>query len=143
MYNRTLKALLKKNGSSLTKPRKAVFGLLLNQKPQSMQVLVGRAKGAVDRATVYRTMDLFEKLGIVQRLNIGWKYKYELSDVFQGHHHHFHCTNCGTTFSLEPNAMLETMIDTVAAKTGFAPRGHQLEIHGLCPDCKRLISQQA
>lgn len=105
-----------------------------------MQVLQERAKGEVDRATVYRTMELFENAGIVHRLNIGWKYKYELSDVFQGHHHHFHCTNCGTTFSLDPNAMLETMIDTIAAKSDFSPRGHQLEIYGLCPDCKRLAT---
>lgn len=136
MQHKTLKALLKKSGSSLTKPRKLVFDLLLNQKPQSMQVLTERAKDKVDRATVYRSMQLFEALGIVNRLNIGWKYKYELSDVFQGHHHHFHCTNCGTTFSLEPNAMLETMIDTVAAKSGFSPRGHQLEVYGLCADCQ-------
>ncbi len=136
MHYKTLKALLKKKGASLTKPRKTVFDLLLNQKPQSTQVLVERAKDKVDRATVYRTLQLFEKLGIVQRLNIGWKYKYELSDIFQGHHHHFHCTNCGTTFSLEPNSMLETMIDTVAAKSEFAPRGHQLEVYGLCPSCK-------
>lgn len=137
MHYRTLRALLKKNGSSLTKPRKAVFDLLLNQKPQSMQVIVERAKDQVDRATVYRTLQAFEQLGIVNRLNIGWKYKYELSDVFQGHHHHFHCTNCGTTFTLEPNPMLETMIDTVAAKSEFAPRGHQLEVYGLCADCKQ------
>ena len=137
MHYPTLKALLKKNGSSLTKPRKAVFDLLLNQKPQSMQVLVERAKDKVDRATVYRTLELFEKLGIAQRLNIGWKYKYELTDIFQGHHHHFHCTNCGTTFNLQPSSMLETMIDTVAAKSEFAPRGHQLEVYGLCADCAR------
>jgi Fur family ferric uptake transcriptional regulator len=137
MHYKTLRALLKKNGSSLTKPRKAVFELLWNQKPQSMQVLVGRAKNEIDRATVYRTVQLFAELGIIHRLNIGWKYKYELSDVFQGHHHHFHCTNCGTTFTLEPNPMLETMIDTVAAKSEFAPRGHQLEVYGLCPDCKQ------
>ncbi len=137
MYITTLRALLKKHGSSLTKPRRLVFDLLLNQKPQSMQVLVGRAKDNVDRATVYRTMQLFEAAGVVQRLNIGWKYKYELSDVFQGHHHHFHCSNCGMTFTLEPNPMLETMIDTVAAKSEFAPRGHQLEVYGLCADCKQ------
>ena len=137
MHYKTLRALLRKNGSSLTKPRKVVFDLLLNQKPQSLQVIIGRAKGKVDRATVYRTMEIFEKLGVVNRLNIGWKYKFELSDVFQEHHHHFHCTNCGTTFSLEQNAMLETMIDTVAAKSGHSPRGHQLEIYGFCADRQR------
>jgi len=137
MHYKTLKALLKKSGFSLTKPRRIVFDLLLNQKPQSRQVLIERAKGRVDRATIYRTMELFEKLGIVNRLNIGWKYKFELSDVFQEHHHHFHCTNCGTTFNLEPNSMLETMIDSVVAKSGFSSRGHSLEVYGLCPNCQR------
>jgi Fur family ferric uptake transcriptional regulator len=134
MYD-TLRALLKKDGSSLTKPRKVIFDLLLNQEPQSMQVLVKRADGQVDRATVYRTIELFEQLGIVHRLNIGWKYKIELSDVFLGHHHHFHCTNCGTTYTLSANSMLETMIDTVVSKEGYSPRGHQLEVHGLCTNC--------
>lgn len=132
-----LKALLKKNGSSLTKTRKLVFDLLLNQEPQSMQVVVKRAEGKVDRATIYRTIELFERLGIVHRLNIGWKYKVELSDVFQGHHHHFYCTNCSKTYSLPANSMLETMIDSMAVKDGFAPRGHQLEVYGLCQNCTK------
>jgi Fe2+ or Zn2+ uptake regulation protein len=134
MYD-TLKTLLKQDKASLTKPRKLVFDLLMNQEPQSMQVLAQRAKGKVDRATVYRTIDLFERLGIARRLNIGWKYKIELSDVFTGHHHHMYCTNCGRMYDLPENLMLETMIDTVAAKSGFSPRGHQLEIYGLCQNC--------
>lgn len=137
MHYKTLKALLKKNGSSLTKPRKLIFDLLLNQKPQTMHTLIEHSDRKVDRATLYRTLKLFENAGIVQRLNIGFKYKFELSDVFAGHHHHFHCTSCGTTFSLQPNSMLETMIDTVAAKSGFSPRSHQLEIYGLCPNCRQ------
>ena len=132
----TLKALLQKNDASLTKPRRVVFNLLLDQEAQSMQVLVSRAEGKIDRATVYRTVELFERLGIVHRLNIGWKYKVELSDIFLGHHHHFHCTNCGKTFSLPANSMLETMIDTAVSKEGYSPRGHNLEIHGLCQACQ-------
>ncbi len=131
-----LAALLKKNGSSLTKPRKLVFDLLLHQEPQTIQVLVRRAASQADRATIYRTIELFENLGIVHRLNIGWKYKIELSDMFSGHHHHFYCTNCQKTYNLEPNPMLETMIDSVTAKEGFSPRGHQLEVHGLCESCR-------
>ncbi len=138
MHYETLKSLLKKEGYSLTKPRKLVFDLLLNQEPQSMQVLTQRAIGKIDRATVYRTVELFERLGIVRRLNVGWKYKIELSDIFTGHHHHMYCTNCGRMFDLPDSPMLETMIDSVVAKTEFSPRGHQLEIYGLCASCQRL-----
>jgi Fur family ferric uptake transcriptional regulator len=132
-----LTALLRKNGSSLTKPRKLVFDLLLNQEPQTIQVLVSRAKQQIDRATIYRTIELFEELGIAHRLNIGWKYKIELSDMFNGHHHHFYCTNCQKTSSLPHNSMLETMIDSVSSKEGFSPRGHQLEVYGLCQNCQK------
>lgn len=134
-YN-TLKALLKKNRASLTKTRKVIFDLLQEREPQSMQVLIKRAEGKVDRATVYRTIEIFERFGIVHRLNVGWKYKVELSDVFLGHHHHFHCTNCGKTFTMPANSMLETMIDSIASKEGYAPRGHNLEINGLCQACQ-------
>ena len=135
MYN-DLSAILKEKGHSLTKPRKKVFELLFGQEPQSMQVLVKRAEGQVDRATVYRTVELFEQLGIIHRLNIGWKYKVELSDIFAEHHHHFYCTNCGQTYKLAANSMLETMIDSMAGKNGFSPRSHQLEVFGLCPNCR-------
>lgn len=139
MYD-TLKALLKNSGYSLTKPRRIIFDLLAGQEPQSMQVLVQRAAGKVNRATVYRTIELFERLGIAHRLNIGWKYKIELSDVFKDHHHHLYCTNCGTTRILPANNMLESMIETLARKESFAIRGHQLEIYGLCPNCHSTVS---
>lgn len=133
-YN-DLRALLVKNRASLTKPRKKVFDLLSGHGPQTTQVLIKRAGDSVDRATIYRTLELFERLGIVHRLNIGWKYKYELSDIFLEHHHHFYCSNCGKNYDLPANAMLETMVDSLASKEGFSPRGHHLEIYGLCPAC--------
>lgn len=139
MQQDTLRAILKQKGYSLTKPRKLVFELLLNQEPQSIAELIARSKTKVDRATIYRTVELFEKLGIVHRLNIGWRYKLELSEAFSEHHHHMHCTSCGRTFALTANTMLETMIETTAAKENFMPRGHQLEIYGLCHDCVSAV----
>jgi len=106
MQHETLRAILKRNNASLTNPRRIVFDLLLSQKPVTMRALTRLASGKLDRATVYRTIKLYEKLGVVHRLNVGWKYKVELSDAFLGHHHHFYCSNCGRTFSMEPNTML-------------------------------------
>lgn len=135
MQYETLKAILRKNGSSLTHTRRFVFDLLWAQEPQTMAVLISRAGHKVDRATVYRTIELFERLGIVVRINVGWKYRVELSDIFTDHHHHMHCSSCGKVIDLPANPMLETMIDTLAAKSAFSPRGHALEIYGLCPAC--------
>lgn len=138
MYLETLKAVLKQKGYSLTGPRKLVFEQMLSHGPQTIAEIISAATGTVDRATIYRTTDLFEKLGIVHRLNIGWKYRLELSEAFVGHHHHIHCTNCGKTYKLPHSTMLETMIDSSAIKENFSPRGHQLEIYGICLNCSNL-----
>lgn len=132
-----LKILLKNKGYSLTGSRKLVLGLLLESEPQSLGQLVAKSQGKIDRASVYRTIALFEQLGIVHRINTGWKYKFELSDTFIGHHHHMHCSQCGKIVNLPANTMLETMIHATAAKSGFAPRAHQLEVYGLCPSCQK------
>ena len=54
------------NHLSMTTPRKAVFSLLLNADvPMSITDITYELK-TVDRSTIYRTVDLFEKLEIVK-----------------------------------------------------------------------------
>ena len=130
----TFQKILKEQGSSITTARRAVFEALLGQEPLSMHDLVERV-GTVDRASVYRTVDLFERLGIVQRLNTGWKYKIELTDKFCDHHHHLTCTHCGRTVAINAQS-LEQFIQQVAAEHGFRPTAHQIEIQGVCEDCR-------
>jgi len=131
----TFTHLLKTGGYSITKPRVAVFRALSGHDPLSIHQLTGKVS-EIDRASVYRTVDLFERLGIVQRLHTGWKYKLELSDRFAEHHHHLTCTNCSHTVSLNEDE-LEQLIDQLAAHHGFAPSSHQIEIQGLCATCRK------
>lgn len=100
-----------------------------------MRQLVARVRG-VDRSSVYRTVGLFERLGVVQRLNSGWKYKLELSDKFTAHHHHLTCTNCGRTVPLSEQE-LERFIELLAHSHGFRATAHQIEIQGLCQVCQQ------
>jgi Fur family transcriptional regulator, ferric uptake regulator len=128
------KHLLKNSGQSVTKARLAVFEALVGQEPMSMHTLVAHVP-TIDRASVYRAIELFERLGVVQRLNTGWKYKLELSDIFAEHHHHLTCTNCGTTTAINEDE-LEQLLTRLAASYNFTPTAHQLEIQGLCSRCR-------
>jgi Fur family ferric uptake transcriptional regulator len=128
---------LKASKQSLTKSRLAVFGALQDKEPQTMREVVEACKGRVDRASVYRTIALFEKLGIVQRLQIGWKYKLELSDAFHHHHHHLTCLKCGRTIPLPEDRQLEARLHGLARAQNFVMQGHQLEIQGLCAGCRQ------
>lgn len=130
----TFIALLKANDQSVTSARMAVFEALLGHEPRSMHELVKKVS-QIDRASVYRAVGLFERLGVVQRLNIGWKYKIELTDRFAEHHHHLTCTNCGKMISMNEQDM-EALISKLAAEHDFRPTAHQIEIQGLCSDCQ-------
>ena len=133
--NEQLASTLKQAGYSVTKPRQAVFSALQSGKPRGMRELTLDLSSVIDRASIYRTVELFEKLGVVVRVQSGWKYKIELSDAFLPHHHHLTCTGCGKIISFdEPNG-LEDVLQTIALEHGFAAKDHSLEISGLCSDC--------
>jgi Fur family ferric uptake transcriptional regulator len=132
-YNQLLMTL-KSSKQSITGPRQRVFDALQGKEPQLMAEVVSACSN-IDRASVYRTIDLYEKLGIVQRLQIGWKYKLELSDSFHEHHHHLTCSRCGQVTPFEENVAIENKLEELAKKEKFTMTGHQLEIQGICQKC--------
>ena len=135
----SLKAVLSQHGYHSTKAREATFNLLLSPEPQTMNQVLQKAHGQVDRVSVYRNVDLFEKLGIVKRIYTGWKYKLELTDAFLPHHHHLNCSNCGMTIDIEDEDHIDSFIEQVAAKFGFTPVSHQFEIEGYCKRCSETV----
>lgn len=131
-----LQRALQQEHLSVTSPRRVVFQALQDTEPQTMPQLIACCRGVINRASVYRTITLFERLGIVQRLQIGWKYKLELSNAFQHHHHHLTCLQCGSVTPLPEDALLEKQLDRLARRHDFAAQDHQLEIRGHCASCQ-------
>jgi Fe2+ or Zn2+ uptake regulation protein len=129
--------LLTQNGYRVTGAREATFRLLLSPEPQTMSQLLDKAKPHVDRVSVYRNIDLFEKLGIVHRVYVGWKYKLELTDLFMSHHHHLSCLGCGMVIDIEDEQHVEDFIQKVAQRFNFVPKRHQFEVEGYCQNCQQ------
>ena len=134
------KQMLIENHSHITKAREATFKLLISPEPQTISEILAKAKGLVDRVSVYRNIELFEKLGIVHRIYVGWKYKLELSDQFIAHHHHLSCLSCGKIIDIEDEKHIDDFIREVASESGFLPRRHQFEVDGYCKDCRSDIA---
>lgn len=136
--NEQFATILKQAGASLTGSRKHVFQALLTRHPVAMADLVELCKTHADRASVYRTIDLFEKLGIVQRVHVGWKYQLELGEAFNDHHHHATCRQCGAVISLHESPQLETVLNQIGEAHKFVIEHHQVEITGLCRTCNAI-----
>lgn len=132
-----LRNILKDNDLKVTQPRLAVFRLLLSKKPKSLAELTTESQGKIDRVSVYRIIDLYERLGVVRRVALGWKYKIELSEIFSDHHHHIVCLQCNKVVAVHENEASKKVINDLALGTGFAVTSHQLELQGYCPKCYR------
>lgn len=132
-----IRQLLKNNGYNVTATREKVFQALQKLGPAQLTQLQRHTQSSVHRASVYRTIMLFESLGIVQRIPYGWKHKLELSDAFNEHHHHAHCLRCDRIIALPENKQLEEAIEHTAASASFTVKEHTLEIHGICHNCQK------
>jgi Fur family ferric uptake transcriptional regulator len=129
------KDLLKEHSQKATAARILVFEALQDKEPQTIQEIYQYCAGQADRSSVYRAVSLFVQIGLVKRLQIGWKYKLELSDDFHHHHHHLTCLKCGKTFPLHEDKELEKRLNALSADQNFEITEHQLEIQGYCKNC--------
>lgn len=126
---------LRENGARNTEARRAVFNTLQKaSKPLPISEIVAQTKN-IDRASVYRALALFEDLGIVESILVGWKLHFELAAPYASHHHHIYCEVCGKVISIDSSS-LENLIERIAAKKGFHLHSHTLELSGCCDACK-------
>ncbi len=122
------------NQLRMTAPRMAVFRVLANAEDAlPLADIASAIKG--DRATIYRTLDLFISLGVVQRVVTGFKHRYELAAPFHSHHHHIHCEVCDKVISFDSRS-LEALIQRIAEQKGVHLHTHTLELAGCCDDCQ-------
>ena len=86
----------------------------------------------VSLPTVYATLELFEQLGIVRRVNGGGGTL--LWDTRADAHHHMICRNCGRIEDMETPLDLERARRS-AARSGFQPDRAEVVVSGLCASC--------
>jgi Fur family transcriptional regulator, ferric uptake regulator len=96
-----------------------------------------RERGSgVGLASIYRALDLLDRLGLVQRFDVGEGVaRYEPALPGGDHHHHIVCDSCGTVEPFE-DASLERAIHGLEDKTEFTVAAHEVTLHGECPSCR-------
>ncbi len=115
----------------LTRPRKLVLDVLQTAKqPLSMKEIHKRIRKKADLASVYRTVNLFQTLGIAREVPLGEGYqRYEL--VSEGRHHHYVlCIECGKLENIDI-----CLLDQVEKMTHFKILSHSMEFQGICNRC--------
>ncbi len=90
----------------------------------------------IGKATVYRTLKLFEEAKVISKVEFGdGKVRYELfSD--KKHHDHLICEICKKSIEvIDPQ--IESLQVKLADVHGFRLTGHRLNLYGICKDCQK------
>ena len=135
--DRELSELLRDRGLRATSQRLVMYRLLRDRdRHLSAEELLdeaGERLPGVSLPTVYATLELFDELGIVRRVNGGGGTL--LWDTRADSHHHMICRRCGRIEDLETGLDLDRARRS-AARAGFAPDRAEVVVSGLCSDCR-------
>ena len=134
---------LDQEGYRLTGQRRMVLEEIVNYTAPftSADLLEAMHRRSPDmgRATVFRTLDLLTRVGVVQRIHTdaegGRCHAYMACD--SSHHHHLICNSCGKVADFTEDRELDTLVSEIERRTAFRVEGHRLELLGTCPECQQ------
>jgi Fur family transcriptional regulator, ferric uptake regulator len=137
---------LRARGLRLTPQRERVLGAvaaLEHATPEEiatwLRAQAGPDGAAPDTSTVYRTLELLERLGLVWHTHLG-----RGAPVYHAAEHpHLHvvCQQCGEITSADP-ALLDSAAERLAADLGFTVDVRHVALSGTCRACRERAGSE-
>jgi len=132
---------LSEAGHRITEPRQAVMTVLQRtERPLRPQEILEHGTALhtnLGLVTIYRTLELFEQLGLVRRVHRG-EGCHGYLPISPGHRHVLVCQACGRAVEFVGSDDLDTLIARVEAETDFQVTDHLLQLFGHCSDCRQV-----
>ncbi len=88
---------------------------------------------AISLDTVYRTLAMLEENGLVRRVAVAGKARY---DAETRQHHHFVCSECGVVYDFYSDVLDAVSVPQSADELGHIESCH-IQVRGICNDCYR------
>ena len=126
---------LRREGMRITRARRQVCAVLAADPKGHLNAaaIASRVRVPMDTSTVYRTLEVLGRLGLVEQVHAGpGGGAYHLASVPA--HHHLVCSECGVTIDVPPELVTEAVL-TVAERHGFTPDTTHFAIAGRCRTC--------
>jgi Fur family ferric uptake transcriptional regulator len=127
-------------GHRLTEPRRTVASAIEARAGHFTAASIladarGRQPG-IGRATVFRALDLFQDIGVVERIDLPSGVHAYVTCQPELHHHHVVCSRCGRTAEIDDRG-IRAISRKIAKRTGYRIESHRMELFGTCPTCRK------
>ena len=134
--------LLRFRGKRLTRQRRLILEVLAGLDGHfdafELHRRVKEFDPGISLATVYRTLNVLEEVGLVREADIGaGREVYEVAKG--GEHHHLVCVRCGRIVEFSCSHCEETH-RRLAERYGFEIVSAQVLLQGYCPECRKQRS---
>ena len=139
-FHETVAARLRAAGQRYTPQRRSITELLAaGGSPLAMPAIL-EAVGGLTQSSAYRNLAVLAQVGVVRRVITDEDFAhFELTEELTGHHHHLVCSICGrvedVALPADLEARLDSSLDRLARRAGFASVRHRLDLIGTCRDC--------
>lgn len=143
MLKDRIRARLEKESLRLTPQRAAVVNVLIanaddHLSAEEIYMHTKELHKEIGLATVYRNLELLEKLEIIHRFDYGdgqSRYEIRLDDGEEHYHHHLICKKCGFIDEFHSD-LLEAIEKRIEEEKDFEVTDHCLRFFGLCAKCR-------
>lgn len=132
--------MLKERGYKATPARLAILKIFAKSKVPITaenvfrELKLNKKNKDINEATVFRTLSLFEKDGILTKVD--FRKESAFFELNQEHHHHITCLKCDTIEDFESTAIEKALGGIVRNSSKFINiKDHSLELFGLCKNC--------
>ena len=129
--------ILRKNEYKVTTQRLAICEFILSRKdhPTADQIYQGLRNEypTISLGTVYKTLHLLKKLGLVQQL--GFSEGSIRYDPDMELHINMVCSKCGKVYDYKAEKVKEIW-DIIISDLKVIPKGQRIDIYYVCEDCK-------
>ncbi len=131
---------LKEQGLPVTQQREViaevVFGSSGHLSVEEIEKLLRERGERIGKATIYRTLEMLVKSGLVAEHDFGEGFKrYEHLFGQNPVREHLVCTECGKVTEIHSTELVRVQEDE-ARRHGFQPARYRLQIYGLCAGCQ-------
>lgn len=133
---------LKEKGYRLTPQRRLILSAIEGSRDhisaEEIYAQVAARYPHVNISTVYRTLELLKRLGMVYEIDLG-EGRIRYHSEGSGHHHHLVCQGCGAVIDIEESG-LASLREVLLRDYNFRADLRHLAIFGLCEGCRRKSS---
>lgn len=144
-YVRMSNELLKKRGYRLTPQRHMILSVIQDAgehlRVDEIAQRVQERNPYVSLSTIYRTLELLQKLGLVRTAHLPGDQPYYEAVPEDAHHHHLVCRHCHQTIHLD-TALLGNLHEQLQHTYGFYDVTLDLLASGYCASCQEQLQQE-